>query len=268
MKTKRILTAVITFCISINLSAQSDAIYLMKDGRVFQKVLLSEIDSVVFYPYIHPADTFTDSRDGYMYQVVKIGNQFWMAENLRYLPEVMEVESSSSTTPCYYVYDYDGTNIEEAKASENYQRFGVLYNWPAAMAGEESSNSNPSGVQGICPSGWHLPSQSEWDELVDHLGGDGVAGTKLKATNDTLYWLLNIYSTNESGFSARGAGRHEISVSGPRFIGLRERTQFWSATITPSGIHAFIKSLNWNYPYANTSPLEFHHGLSIRCVKD
>jgi uncharacterized protein (TIGR02145 family) len=88
-----------------------------------------------------------------------------MAENLKYLPSVVGPGTGSNSEAYCYVYGYDGTSISAAKATENYATYGVLYNWTAAMNGAESSDANPSGVQGICPDGWHLPSDAEWKQL-------------------------------------------------------------------------------------------------------
>jgi hypothetical protein len=117
--------------------------------------------------------TFTDSRDEQSYTWVRIGDQVWMAENLRYLPAVMGPGMGSETEPHYYVYGYDGTDVSAAKETDNFRHYGVLYNWPAAMAGSSSSNSNPSGVQGVCPPGWHMPSDNEWTQLVDYVISQG-----------------------------------------------------------------------------------------------
>ncbi|HLW09227.1 MAG TPA: SUMF1/EgtB/PvdO family nonheme iron enzyme, partial [Fermentimonas sp.] len=99
---------------------------------------------------------FVDSRDGNVYPTVTIGNQVWMAENLKYLPQVVGPATASETAPYNYVYDYNGTDVEAAKATENYSDYGVLYNWQAATE--------------ACPTGWHLPSDDEWRELTDFIG--------------------------------------------------------------------------------------------------
>ena len=105
--------------------------------------------------------TIKDARDNQTYRIVTIGSQTWMAENLKYLPSVVGPGPGSKKTPHYYVYGYNGTNVTDAKATANYNTYGVLYNWPAAMNGAASSTTNPSGVQGVCPDGWHLPSDAE-----------------------------------------------------------------------------------------------------------
>ena len=90
---------------------------------------------------------YTDPRDGYTYKTIKIGNQIWLAEDLRYLPRIGDG---------YYVLDYDGNNVGEAKETQNYKDHGVLYNMIAA--------------QEACPVGWHIPRDAEWKELECYLG--------------------------------------------------------------------------------------------------
>ncbi|TSA38766.1 MAG: T9SS C-terminal target domain-containing protein [Porphyromonadaceae bacterium] len=142
--------------------------------------------------------------DGKNYPIVKIGYQTWMAENLAYLPSVSPITVGSIFTPYFYVYDYYGSNTAEAKSLPKYTTYGVLYNWLAAMDGDSSSTAVPSGVQGICPSGWHLPSDDEWTNLTDYLGA--TAGGKMKETG-TGHWLSpNTGATNASGFTALPGG--------------------------------------------------------------
>jgi len=184
-------------------------------------------------------DAVTDPRDGHIYNTVQIGSQCWMAENLAYLPSVSPSSAGSETSPYYYVYDYQGTDVSAAKATSNYQTYGVLYNWTAAMNGEASSNSVPSGVQGACPAGWHLPSDAEWTVLTDHLGGTSVAGGKMKETGTIHWYSPNTGATNSSGFTAFPAGGRYYNGS---FYNLRFIALFWSSTEDNSS-YAWSRSL-------------------------
>lgn len=216
--------------------------------------------------------SFIDERDGQQYYTVRIGNQIWMAENLRYYPgfplpdDINLPTDGSSTDPRYYVYGYDGSGSDEnlGIAAANFANYGVLYNWPAAMAGEASSSTNPSGVQGICPDGWHLPSEAEWVQLTDFVsGGVSGAGEKLKEAGD-LYWNnTSVSVTNEFGFSARGGGSRQSTgyqnlrtfghwLTSTETLGGEVRAA-WMGDIAPSGGY-------------NQGPKDF--AGSIRCIKD
>lgn len=108
-----------------------------------------------FDEFSKDSGTFIDERDGHEYKWVKIGEQIWMAENLAYLPEVYPLRFQSYTDPYYFVLYYDGNDAEEAKDTENYKNYGVLYNWTAACI--------------VCPEGWHLPSFNEWENLAQYI---------------------------------------------------------------------------------------------------
>jgi len=92
---------------------------------------------------------------GTEYPIVSIGSQCWMAKNIAYLPSVVGPGTVSITTPYYYVYGYDGTDVAQAKATTNYTTYGVLYNWPAALT--------------ACPTGWHLPTDAEFNILEKYV---------------------------------------------------------------------------------------------------
>jgi uncharacterized protein (TIGR02145 family) len=210
---------------------------------------------------------FTDKRDGNHYNVVKIGNQIWMAENLAYLPVVNQGADGSEDAPgpYYYVQYYSGTNVTEAKATTNYAVYGVLYNWTAAMNGASSSPANPSGVQGACPTGWHLPSDAEWTQLSDYLGGENVAGGKLKETGRT-HWS-GIYNTtgatNESGFSGLpGGSRYQGGFGNQTAFG------FWWSSTEDSTNSAWRWLLYCDENYLNRLYEKKENGFSIRCVRD
>ncbi|SDD19418.1 FISUMP domain-containing protein [Williamwhitmania taraxaci] len=221
------LIAVVTF---FNVGqAQNDTMYVMKAGAVISKYNVNtQVDSIIFYqPTITQGNTFTDSRDGNVYHTVTIGSQVWMVENLKYLPSVVGSGTGSTTTPYYYVYGYNGTVVADAKATANYAIYGVLYNWPAAMNGAASSTVNPSGVQGVCPTGWHLPSDAEWTQLTTFLGGESVAGGKLKEIGTTHWASPNTGADNSSGFTALPGGYRNYGGS---FYYIGYGGYWWSAT--------------------------------------
>lgn len=206
--------------------------------------------------------SFIDSRDGTVYKTIIIGNQFWMAENLRYLPAFTEPGNGPYSIRYYYVYGYNGTNVTEAKATSNYTTYGVLYNWYAAIKGEESSENNPSGVQGVCPQGWHLPSLAEFVELREYLGGEDVTGAKLKEPGTTHWESPNTGATNVSGFTALPGGCKSIHDG---FRGIRFACSFWTTTSINGPIAFFMNSdetaLWFGAEYSE-------YGNSVRCIKD
>ncbi len=194
-------------------------------------------------------NTFIDIRDGHQYQTVQIGEQCWMKENLKY---------ETGTNWCY------NNNTSYCNV------FGRLYNWPTIMDGASSSNSNPSGVQGICPEGWHLPSDNEWCTLTQHIDSsvncsitnyNGVdAGDKMK---DTLYWNEISNGTNESGFSALPGGCMGIYHFDDLFL----YSYMWSATEDDTG-YAWMRKLSYGHPGVGRFFFSKNRGASVRCVKD
>ena len=210
------------------------------------------------------AGTFTDSRDDHVYKWVNVGNQTWMAENLAYLPKVSPPTYSSSINSHYYVYDYLGTDPNEAKTTEAYTIYGVLYNWAAA---------NKS-----CPIGWHLPTDDEWNKLDFYLSTNSYgfegSGTKIgKALAFTSLWYTSEVkgqigndqaSNNKSGFSAIASG----FLKGLTFTYLYSNAHFWSFSpgekwydASMWGLTYSVDNLNWsNHPKSN--------GSSVRCLKN
>ncbi len=198
--------------------------------------------------------------DNKTYAVVQIGTQTWMAENLAYLPKVSPAINGSLTEPFYYVYDYNDSIIAEAKQSDNYSSYGVLYNWAAAKE--------------ACPTGWHLPDDDEWISLEMALGmseaettmlnwrNSGSVGRKLRAT-DTTYWGYNS-ATNESGFTALPGGLKSHDY----FDGIHNNALFWSSTENIDQTYAFARYLSESWPGVSRS-MEFkQRGYSVRCVQD
>jgi uncharacterized protein (TIGR02145 family) len=237
-----------------------------------------------------PAGTFTDPRDDKTYNWVRIGAQVWMAENLKYLPSVVDRRTGSDTTAYYYVYDYNMTDIWEAMSTPNYKGYGVLYNWPAAMDGAAATNANPSGVQGACPPGWHLPSDAEWEQLfnflIDHFDDitqDNVAN-KLKsclqvgsplgglcATTEHPRWddHYPAHGTDDFGFSALpGGARLDYGTTGS-FNYLGWYGNWWS---THEYFLEETKAASRHFSYDHGKAIRQFPmkpvGLSVRCVQD
>ena len=265
------LATFLTFVLSFSsVFAQNDTMYIMKSGAIVgQYNVNTEVDSVIFYkPTIKEptSGTFTDSRDGNEYNWVQIGDQVWMAENLAYLPSVNMVADGSEDAAgsYYYVYGYDGTNVTDAKATANYTTYGVLYNWTAAMDGEASSTTNPSGIQGVCPTGWHLPSDAEWTELTDYLGGTSVAGGKLKETGTTHWNSPNTGATNETGFTALPGGYRSDNGS---FGDIGYYGFWWSATGS-NAADAWFRYMDYSNSSVSRSNYFKEVGFSVRCVRD
>lgn len=212
--------------------------------------------------------TMMDARDSTTYATVQIGNQCWMAENLRYLPSVTGPNPGGLWQPNYYVYAYNGTNVSAAKQHPNYSLYGVLYNWYAAMNGDSSLSSwlNPSNVQGVCPSGWHLPSRFEWEDLTAAVGGGLTAGIALKDTGTSL-WLNNTGATNSAGFNGRPGGMR-FSGTGNIFANKGTNAYFW----TTSGNNGINRSYKWIMNHIDnvvSGDWElWYMGLSVRCIKD
>ena len=128
--------------------------------------------------------TMTDPRDGNEYVTVKLGEQVWMAENLRYLPEGETQDFDiSPISPRYYVIFDNDLDTELGTASVD--MYGMFYNLPAATQEEELVTVGENRmVQGVCPDGWHLPSQAEWDALAQFLLKAGMAAKLEDGTVD------------------------------------------------------------------------------------
>jgi len=204
--------------------------------------------------------TVTDI-DGNTYEIVKIGNQWWMAENLKVtnyrngeaIPNVTEDSAwSNLSTGAWCSYNNDVSNIET---------YGRLYNWYAV-----------NDSLGLAPEGWHVASEEDWQELVDFLGGFLVAGGKMKTTGtieegDGLWYLYandSTDATNESGFSGiPGGHRHHYGES----TSIGRYANFWSSTENINGGPECLR-LAYHNSYAWSQRADSRYGFSVRCVKD
>jgi uncharacterized protein (TIGR02145 family) len=179
-------------------------------------------------------DTLIDSRDGKVYKTIKIGDQIWMAQNLNY-----------KTIAYCWCFNDDTTNCD---------KYGRLYRWEAAMK--------------ACPSGWHLPSEDEWDILIGFLGGRKVAGGKMKSTTGWEKDKGN--ATNSSGFSALPAGQGVntgFGIGGNMGIGLI--AVWWTSTkpeLSFSPVCCYVNYFNGDKVTKGSEKTNLQ--FSVRCVKD
>lgn len=193
--------------------------------------------------------TFVDSRDGTEYKTIKIGNQTWMAENLKYLPSVVPSATGSETDPYYYVYGYQGTDVATAKATTNYQNYGVLYNWTAATT--------------ACPAGWHLPSDAEYKTLEKYLGMTEAEANLTGWRGTTEGVGTKLKSGGSSGFNALMSG---YRYTGGSFNNMGSYTHFWSSAA--SGSSAWRRDLGTSYSTVYRSTSSKASGFSVRCIRD
>jgi uncharacterized protein (TIGR02145 family) len=190
-------------------------------------------------------------HEGYNYSTVQIGDQCWFAENCRYLPEVSPPSEGSETEPYYYVYDYQGTNLGAAVSTSNYETYGVLYNWPAVM------------TEGLCPSGWHIPSNEEFTELTDFLGGEYVAGGKMKEAGYDHWNSPNTGATNSSGWTGLPGGGQ--TPCGSHDIG---GTGHWWSVSECGGSCSLRRDLDVDNVSVDLYDDNRYYGFSARCVRD
>jgi len=199
-------------------------------------------------------DTFVDSRDGHVHKMVTLGEQVWMAENLAYLPFASSYKSFTCIDANYFVYEYLGTNVNDAKSTDNYNTYGVLYNWEAAKT--------------ACPSGWHLPTDDEWSQLTDYLGGGDIAGGKMKEIGTTHWKTPNSGATNESLFMALPGGIHFYVDEDTYFYHKGNFSYFWSASIGTTVNSNWSRVLGYNRTTIQKYDYGWFDGLSVRCVRD
>ena len=188
---------------------------------------------------------------GQTYNTVAIGDQCWMKENLNVgimIPGSQEQANNSQIEK--YCFEDNATNCLE---------YGGLYQWNETM-----QYVTTPGVQGICPTGWHLPTDTEYNILINYLGGESVAGGKMKEAGYTHWIPPNTGATNESGFTALPGG---VRMPLGYFTSLTASGYFWSST-------AYSTSNAWSRALSSQSGFIFHEaydklaGYSIRCVKN
>ena len=231
--------------------------------------------------------SFYDERDSIKYKAVVIGTQIWMAENLRY--------SGSAIAPvgvCYEGYNISNPSVSADSVAKSCAKYGRMYRWATAMAFDSTCNSNycANKIQakhnGICPSGWHIPTANEWVILTDFAGGEETAGEKLKATSGWNEWNKRVDGWVSSGTNS-GQGGYDLPVSGggtddygfsalpggrgstADYYSVGSCTEFWTS-FEDAGSKT---SANYRYVCSNSKGInsgsnDKSYFNSIRCVKD
>lgn len=191
--------------------------------------------------------------DGNVYNTVTIGSQVWIKENLK-TTKYRNGDIIGTTTPATLeLLSQDNPKYQWAYAGNEstVSTYGRLYTWFAATDSRK-----------VCPTGWHLPSDSEWNTLITFLGGE--AGSKLKETG-TSHWISpNTGASNTSGFTALPGGHRQ---EGGAFVDIGDNAYWWSST-EGSLISAWGRTLHNNTVNVFTSSTPKSYGYSVRCVKD
>ena len=193
--------------------------------------------------------------DGNGYHSVIIGTQEWLVENLKTtkyndgtaIPLITANSAwANLTTAGYCFYDND--------AGINKATYGALYNWYTVNTGK------------LCPAGWHVPSDADWITLTNYLGGENLAGGKLKETG-TAHWVTpNQGATNSSGFTALPGGYRMDDGS---FYNINDDDFWWSTTVSSSQLTKVVsRGVNYNYPYVYNDIYLKAFGYSVRCLKN
>jgi uncharacterized protein (TIGR02145 family) len=246
MKT-RIYFLALTIMSAFGMQAQTIKNIHQSNGTVLQ-IPLNTIDSITFtISNVGAGVTF----NGYTYSSIVLGNgQEWMAENLRTtsyangdpIPNVtVNTQWQNLTTGAWAHYNND---------SQYENPYGKLYN---GYTVNDSRN--------VCPTGWHVPSDAEWTVLSDYLGGEAVAGGKMKSTG-TQYWVSpNTDATNESGFSGLPGGSRLVNGS---FGIIGFQGYWWSSAENGT----WRRSLSYNAGIVSRDSSGMIWGFSVRCLKD
>jgi len=196
-------------------------------------------------------------NDGNIYSIVTIGPQVWMGENLKTktyndgitIPIVSSgIEWANMSTPAYCWYS---NNEQTYKAT-----YGALYNWYAVSTGK------------LCPAGWHVPTDAEYTTLITYLGGDKIAGGKLKEAG-TAHWATpNTGATNGTSFSALpGGGRYNLYSEGGAFSDIGYYNYLWSATENTSG-NAWSRDISYILNNVKKAEYSKKDGGSVRCIRN
>ncbi len=264
---KKIISIFIIMFVSVNLFAQTNMIIRTTNGNTHSYPIL-EIDSVYYEETFPDCGTVTD-YDGNTYQTVTIGTQCWMKNDLQvtHYPNGNAIPNITDNTTWGILTNNDTADAYCFYNNNSSTDYGALYTYAAAIGDNwqrDNDSQNSEGGQGVCPDGWHLPTDAEWTTLTNYLGGENVAGGKMKEIG-TMHWSNpNIGADNSSGFSALPSG---LRYNSGYFDGLGNDGYWWSATESTSD-NAYYRFIDCHVTEVTNNNGTKAFGLSIRCIKD
>ncbi|MEN8122877.1 MAG: FISUMP domain-containing protein [Bacteroidota bacterium] len=188
--------------------------------------------------------------EGNIYRTILLGDQIWMCENLKSTKYADGTQISG-------VFTYDDNEM-------NAKDYGRLYNWDAAMNSTGNYKSKYGHLQGVCPNGWHVPTNAEWTKLVNYMGAKEIAGGLLKEKGSKHWLTPNLCIAEENKFSALPAG--SLGSDGYYTCILRV-AYFWTSSSYSERSKCF-RSLYYNSTEIHTSHINKSAAFSVRCVKD
>ena len=225
----------------------------------------TQINPIIFNPNLTYVTVIY--VEGNVYKTIAIGTQTWMAEDLK-------TTKYADGTAITFINTHDTwvvlTTTDKAYCwyddkIKNKEVFGALYTWAAAMNGAETSYTDPSGVRGVCPTGWHLPSFAEWEKIITYLDGSLIAGDKMKEIGTTHWLSPNTGATNESGFTALPDGsRTKYGFFGKIGTG----GDWWSSSRYNDIGESYAWGIRNFFSGVDDWTSSVTEGHSVRCVKD
>jgi uncharacterized protein (TIGR02145 family) len=269
---KRLIGSIIILSLTILFVSAQDTLYIYKAGIVIKKHAVNDIDSVTFSKlYLKPVvGTFTDI-EGNIYKWIKIGNQTWMAENLKSTKFRNGESISNVTDAALWTNATFAASCNYNNDASNGLKYGKLYNWYSV---NDSRN--------ICPVGWHVPTEAEWAILTNYLivNGYNYDGTtsdnKLgKALASKTDWIESTYvgavgnditKNNSSGFNGLPSG---VRNADGTFSDIGNSCVWWTTSIGSSSTNAWFRYILSSGAYTNSYPDgNMKRGYSVRCIKD
>jgi uncharacterized protein (TIGR02145 family) len=206
--------------------------------------------------------TLTDI-DGNVYNTVTIGTQTWMAENLKTTKYNDGTTIHNITVDATWAAANTGAYSDYSNIPANSTTYGRLYNW-YAVDNNVFTRGASNGGKNVCPTSWHVPTDAEWLTLTTYLGGESVAGGKLKETGTTHWTTPNSGTTNETGFTALPFGNR---TNDGIYLHIKDYG-FWWSTTEYSTTTAWPRSMHYGTTYVNRYYSNKQFGFSVRCLRD